>query len=485
MSVYSFRLILSLIIILIAESFAQNAGDTLWTKYYGGDAYDEAGAVVNAHDSGYVFAGFTQSYGLGRWGNALIGKTTPQGDSIGTFNFGGPGMDVLTDVIQTADGNYLAVGLSDSETQFEQVYIVKFNDSGDTLWTRTYGDSLKEIAYSVLQTDDEGFIISALTSSKGAGEEDIWILRTDGKGDTLWTRTYGTPGNDAGYAICRTSDSAYAVTGIMDFSDLVVLKIDNSGEPLWMKTFGGAGFEEGTSILETSDNHLMVLGHTSSYGAGELDIYLLRLTADGDSVFTKTYGSAMYEEGRDIIELSNNEFIIAGNTSQNSPSGFMDYDIISVDSTGKVLWDNVVGSEFPDRCYDILNTHDGNFIVAGSNSRGGALEDAALTLFFGNIPVGINDESPEVNSYKLFDAYPNPFNPSTNIRYTIPHGSMVSIKVYNILGSEVAEVVNSFINPGTYTLTFNAQEHKLSSGVYFITIKAGDFTSTRKIVLMK
>ncbi len=481
---FSIRL-LCLFTLLFFNSFAQKPGDVLWTKYYGGDAYDEADAVVNAHDSGYIFVGFTQSYGLGRWGNAFIGKTTPSGDSLFTFHFGGSGMDVLTDVIQTSDGNYLTVGLSDSETDFEQAYIVKFNDQGDTLWTKTYGGAGKEIAYQVLETDDNGFIISALTSSTGAGAEDIWIIRINSSGDTLWTQTYGTAGNDAAYAICKTSDGAFAVTGVMDWSSLMVMKINTTGESLWTKTFGGADFEEGTAIIEASNNDLMVLGHTSSSGAGELDVYLLRLNSSGDMIFQKTYGSSAYEEGRDIMQLNTDEFILAGNTTQNSTAGFMDYYIISVNAAGDTNWTKIIGGEGPERAYDLLNNGDGNFLVAGSNSASGGLEDAALTFMAGDVQTAIDELPAELNSFMLHEAYPNPFNPSTNIRYTIPEASVVSIKVYNILGNLVAEPLNRYMNAGTHTYTLNSSEYNLASGVYFYTLTAGNYVSTKKMILMK
>lgn len=484
MSVYSLRLLFLLMTFFIVDSFAQAPGDVLWVKYYGGDLYDEANAVVNAHDSGYVFVGSTQSYGLGRWSNAFIGKTNSQGDSLFTRHFGGAGMDVLTDVIQTSDGNYLTVGLSDSETDFEQVYIVKFDDRGDTLWTKAYGGGGKEIAYSVLQTNDNGFIISAVTTSSGAGGEDVWILKTNSTGDTLWTKTYGTPGGDAAFDLCATSDSSFAFTGIMDNSSLMVLKVNDSGDSLWLKTFHGSNFEEGTAIVEASNNELMVLGHTSSFGAGDLDIYLVCVNSDGDSVFTKTFGSAFYEEGRDIIKLNNNEFIIGGNTTQNSSSNTMDYYIISVDSLGETNWSKIIGTQNPERCYDLFNTEDGNFLIAGSNSLSG-LEDAALTLIKGDIGTSVNDETTDINSFILHEAYPNPFNPSTNIKYTIPQAANISIKVYGILGNLIGEIVNEYMNPGTYTVKFNSSEYNLSSGVYFYTIRAGSFVSTKKMVLTK
>jgi hypothetical protein len=377
------------------------------------------------------------------------------------------------------------VGFSDSEVDFEQAYIVKFNDQGDTLWTKTYGGSGKEIAYSVLQTDDNGFIISALTSSAGAGAEDIWIIRTNSSGDTLWTKIYGTTGNDAAYAMCKTSDGSFAVTGVMDWSSLVVMKINNSGDSLWTKQFGGTEFEEATSIIEASNGDFMVLGHTSSSGAGELDMYLLRLTSEGTLVYQKTYGSPFYEEGRDIIQLNNEEFILAGNTTQNSTQSFMDYYLISINAAGDTNWTRIIGTEGPERVYDLFNNGDGNFITAGSNSASGGLEDASLMMVIGDIQTDVEDGSSTPVSFMLYDAYPNPFNPSTTIKYSVAQSGEVSIKIYDALGNLIAEPVNNFMNPGTYILNINTSEYNLSSGVYFYTMKAARYSETKKLILMK
>ena len=107
----------------------------------------------------------------------------------------------------------------------------------------------------------------------------------------------------------------------------------------------------------------------------------------------------------------------------------------------------------------------------------------SVTVDISLTDVGENHSSP--TEFRLYDNYPNPFNPSTNIKYTIPQTSFVSIKVYNILGKQVAEPVNEYLNSGTYTLNFNSAQYNLSSGVYFYTIKAGNFTSTKKIILTK
>jgi hypothetical protein len=125
------------------------------------------------------------------------------------------------------------------------------------------------------------------------------------------------------------------------------------------------------------------------------------------------------------------------------------------------------------------------------NSISVAKQYAANTISYYNsnfpnsIITGIRDIPQVVNNYKLYQNYPNPFNPSTRIKYSISTSSLVSIKVYNILGKEVAVLLNEQKNPGEYEITFNSAKYNLASGVYFYKIAAGAFTSVKKMMLLK
>jgi hypothetical protein len=163
----------------------------------------------------------------------------------------------------------------------------------------------------------------------------------------------------------------------------------------------------------------------------------------------------------------------------------MDYYLISINAAGDTNWTRIIGSEGPERVYDLFNNGDGNFIAAGSNSAAGGLEDAALIMVVGDVQTEVEDGSSVPASFMLYDAYPNPYNPSTKIKYSVPQSGQVSIKIYDALGNLVAEPVNSFMNPGTYSLSFNTSEYNLSSGVYFYTMKAGSYSDTKKMILMK
>ena len=121
------------------------------------------------------------------------------------------------------------------------------------------------------------------TESFGAGESDVYLIRTDAQGDTLWTRTYGGSGFDRGFSVQQTSDDGFVVAGVTtsfgagESDDVYLIRTDAQGDTLWTRTFGGSGHERGWSVQQTDDGGFVVAGSTDSFGAGDTDVWLIRL----------------------------------------------------------------------------------------------------------------------------------------------------------------------------------------------------------------
>jgi len=129
-------------------------------------------------------------------------------DTLWTRTYGGSDDDWAISVQQTTDGGYIIAGSTDpSYPDSTDWYLIKTDASGDTIWTRTYGGSSSDHAYSVQQTTDGGYIVTGWTSSFGAGSSDVYLLKTDASGDTLWTRAYGGTGYDCASSGQQTTDS--------------------------------------------------------------------------------------------------------------------------------------------------------------------------------------------------------------------------------------------------------------------------------------
>jgi hypothetical protein len=154
----------------------------------------------------------------------------------------------------------------------------------DTLWTKTYGGIDFEAGYSVTQTKDGGYIIAGVTCY--SFNNDAYLIKTDSNGDTLWTRTYGriwgSNKDNWGYSVAPTSDGGYIIAGwTSSFGtggyDVYLIKTDSNGDTLWTKTYGGSGDDFGNSVAQTGDGGCIITGYTFSYGAGDGDVYLIKL----------------------------------------------------------------------------------------------------------------------------------------------------------------------------------------------------------------
>ncbi|MCK4584814.1 hypothetical protein KAU13_05300, partial [candidate division WOR-3 bacterium] len=208
----------------------------------------------------------------------------------------------------------------------------------DFLWTKTYGGSNQDRGYSVQQTSDGGYIIAGWTESFGAGGEDVYLIKTDSLGDSLWTKTYGYSTSDFGYSVQQTTDGGYIIVGCTypfgaAFVDVYLIKTDADGNPLWTNEYGGEFSDLGHSVQQTSDGGYIIAGKTTSFGLFDSDIYVLKTNSNGDTLWTKTYGGPDVESGTAVQQTSDGGYIISGATKPFGP-GDGDVYLIKTDENG-------------------------------------------------------------------------------------------------------------------------------------------------------
>lgn len=261
------------------------AGDTLWTKTYGKFSPDYAYSVQQTKDGGYIVAGETSNIGTGT--NVYLIKTDAAGDSVWTKSYGGIAHEAGYSVQQTDDGGYIVTGVvwEGPSTSIRNIWLIKTYPNGDIQWTKVFGNTMRDDwSHSVQQTTDGGYIIVGETTSYGEGGYDIWLIKTNSSGDTLWTRTYGGSGDEYGYSVQQTSDVGYIITGYTESVgsgsfDLWLIKTDEAGNPIWTKTIGGLQSDYGYSVQQTTDGGYIITGVTLSYGLGANKIWLVRIAS--------------------------------------------------------------------------------------------------------------------------------------------------------------------------------------------------------------
>jgi hypothetical protein len=290
----------------------------------------------------------------------------------GAKTYGGAGDDYANSIQQTSDGGYIVAGYTQSfGAGFTDFWALKLDASGQVVWQKTYGGGNDEVANSIQQTSDGGYIVAGWTRSFGAGGPDLWALKLDASGQVVWQKTYGGGNDEVANSIQQTSDGGYIVAGLSGSSDFWVLKLDASGQVLWQKTYGGGGLDYAYSIQQTSDGGYIVAARTFSFGAGNWDVWALKLDASGQVLWQKTYGGGDLDEARSIQQTSDGGYIVAGSTFS-SGAGQADFWVLKLDGNGNVVWQKTYGGGDLDYGYSIQQTSDGGYIAAGWTRSFGA-----------------------------------------------------------------------------------------------------------------
>ena len=258
-----------------------------WT--FGGTSEDYGYSVQQTTDGGYVIAGSTSSFGAGESDVYLI-KTDANGNSVWSKTFGGDSSDYGYSVQQTSDGGYIIAGYTESfGARYGDVYLIKTDGNGNLLWQKKFDGICIDYGRSVQQTSDGGYIIAGY-GGYANGYYDVYLIKTDANGNSAWTKTFGRSDWDYGYSVQQTTDGGYIIAGSTYSygagSDVYLIKTDASGNQTWYKTYGGSNYDGGYSVQQTSDGGYIIAGYTGSFGAGNSDVYLIKTDANGNTMKT-------------------------------------------------------------------------------------------------------------------------------------------------------------------------------------------------------
>ena len=483
------KLLINITSLLLICVSAVAQPDTLWTKTYGGSYNDFGRSVQQTSDGGYIIAGSTEeSYGVGSYDVYLV-KTDANGNSLWSQTFGGSSYDDGESVQQTSDGGYIIAGRTYSYgTGFYDVYLIKTDSLGNQQWSQTFGGSDYDYGESVQQTGDGGYIIAGYTESYGAGSEDVYLIKTDAWANEQWIQTFGESTSDRGYSVQRTSDGGYIITGWtesygVDFRDVCLIKTDVAGNQQWCQTFGGSSYDYSYSVEQTSDGGYIIVGRTNSYGAGGYDVYLIKTDTSGNQQWSQTFGGSDDDYGWSVKQTSDGGYIIAGDT-ESYGAGNRDVYLRKTDSSGNEQWSQTYGGSSYDYGGSVQQTSNGGYIIAGGTGSYGAGGFDVWLIRLDSEGTLVEDfDKSQPTKFTLFPPVPNPFNPSTVVSYQLQGDSYVRLAVYDIAGREITRLFEGFQSAGSYQPIFNGQG--LVSGIYFVRLQAGNFNQTQKVLLIK
>jgi hypothetical protein len=340
-----------------------------WAYTYGGAGYDFARVVNQTEDGGYIVAAETNSFGAGNY-ESWITKLDEDGIVTWQKTYGGSGNEIAYSVQQVQEGGYIVVGRTASfGAGNDDLWILKLDNNGNVTWQKTYGGTGDDGAYSFYQTQGGGYIVVGWTASFGAGSNDIWILKLDVSGNVTWEKTYGGTGYDTAYSVQQTREGGYIVAGRTNSfgagnDDIWILKLDSNGNVTWQKAYGGTGNEYAFAVRQTLDEGYIVAGYTNSFGAGNDDIWILKLDSNGNVTWQKAYGGTGNDSLSSFDQTQEGGYIVVGGTSSFG-SGDSDFWILKLDSSGNIIWEKTYGGAGYDYALSVRQVQDGGYITAG------------------------------------------------------------------------------------------------------------------------
>ncbi len=290
-------------------------GVMIWNQSYGGPDAENPCALVQTTDGGFALVGSTESFGEGApyapnmmW----LVKTDANGNEQWNHTYAGTGYNLASSassVSQTADGGYAIAGCTDSylypHGYHRDMLLVKTDATGNLTWHQTYGGTEDDEANTLVQTADGGFALTGFTESFGAGNEDMWLVKTDATGNVSWHQTYGGPEVDIAYTLVQTADGGFALVGstssfgpvesIIDqrTSNMWLVKTDATGNHEWNQTYGGPDEDSSSVLVQTTDGGFALAGFT---GLFDPSMWLVKTDATGNHEWNQTYRDPEWSE---------------------------------------------------------------------------------------------------------------------------------------------------------------------------------------------
>ena len=337
---------------------ANSDGAPEFVQTFGGSKNDVAKSVVATSDGGFAVLGYTQSID-----GDVTGKTTENydfwvlkfnSDALLEWNktYGGSGDDRGNSLIETSDGGFALLGYTDSvdgdvstNNGNRDFWVVKIDAFGALAWQKSFGYAGADEGMSIIETSDNHFILSGvLDVSASGGEGNFGRLSTRHAGGDYWS-----------------------------------IKITQTGDVVWSRFYGGSFTDNPAGVLETASNNLIIVGGSDSNDVditnnkGSYDFWLVKSTAAGDIVWEKSFGGSEIDEARGIVSSGDGNHVIVGDTRSSEQdvslnNGAADLWLIKISGDGDLLWNSSIGGSNFDGGRSIDLTFDGGFIIAGSGN---------------------------------------------------------------------------------------------------------------------
>ena len=303
--------------ILLVE--ADRYGNINWSQTYGGSQLDQAYHIAQTSDGGFIISGSTESFGFGG-SDIRLTKTDPNGLIEWNKYLGSNYNEHGGRVLLSNDGGYLVIGDRDFEGNGNQdIWLIKTNSQGDTLWTKKFGGEASENGVDIINTEDNGFLILGNTTSFSNGQSDIYIIKTDSIGNKQWSQNYGNGSNDYGQSILQNTDGGYTIKFMVESfgvgnTSTGLMKINSVGEIIWSKTYGGTYSVPSEVFYQTNIGNYIFTCSVFNYSDNSYNAWMLKVDENGEIIWDRKYGYPDHDYGFSAIQTLDNGFVLVGST---------------------------------------------------------------------------------------------------------------------------------------------------------------------------
>lgn len=378
-----------LLILVIAFGLSVKAQPPVsFLTTFGGNGDDVAYSVKTTLDRQYIVVGSTSSYGNGNTDVYLV-KVDSMGNPIWVKFFGGFGNEVGKSVVQLSDSGYVIAGFTNSYgAGGYDAYVIKTDKSGTLIWQRTFGGFDWDFANDLVLGADGNIFVVGYTNSFGNGKRDGFLVKYDLAGNLLLQKTYGGVENEELTSIIKTNDNFLATVGYTESNgeingDGYFLKIDLNGDTLFSKTFGGPYKDYACDLVQKSviENNSYYIGGAKTYSANtntQSYMYLMSNTGTflSDASYTRNSGHEAY------ISVTNSYFktyLTAFARSVKVGSKKMQEEIFVAYPSGFYYLINDAGALQDEYVYSVEGTKDGGYVSVGSTV---SYTSVGLDVFF-------------------------------------------------------------------------------------------------------
>lgn len=527
---------LALAFLCYTSTHAQNI---LWEKSYGGKQADYLLDAQPTADYGFILAGASLSKKSGNKDEENIGdldfwiwKMDEHGELDWQKNLGGLGSDLLYSIRNTKDGGFILAGTSESGKEYtkqseafgrEDIWIMKLNARGGEEWQCTLGGPGQDLVKAIVPTADGGYIVGGSSSSplsikvrKGGidpygkwdesrGGMDGWIVKLDSKGKVEWQRTLGgeyndvleslEPSKEGGCIIGLYTNSPTSIDKTEDgygLGDYWVVKLDNKGNMEWQRVFGGEEDDHISSVKQAADGGYIIGGYSASGSTGSkavsnksgTDFWILKLKENGEVVWQKTFDTGKVDVLTSLIENTDGTILLGGYaqsevlgyTTKKDKAEINDYIALKISAEGEELWKQTVGSNGEDKLTRLIETRDGDYILAGTSS--GAMSREKYSGKGSNdywvVKMGDKQKKKKTEKRTQIEAIPNPAVQYTNIIVGFDFTSG-SISVFDLNGRQLQHF-------DVTSRTIPLETSTFPEGVYIVEVKTDKGTESVKVI---